>query len=153
MSGYTLPYSYVTVRRFWEERYCIIICFSLLYSNYSACVLVFFLCLFFVFVFLFSILRIPCFCIVLCDIIQRALDNIVTISFASILYCGCFNLFCYVWVCVCVSFVMCGCVLVICVLVHTVLGIVCTVFSVFFHLCIFILICFVCTSVRITATE
>ena len=27
-----------------------------------------------------------------------------------ILYCGCFNLFCNVWVCVCVGFVMCGCV-------------------------------------------
>jgi hypothetical protein len=27
-----------------------------------------------------------------------------------ILHCGCFNLFCNVWVCVCVSFVMCGCV-------------------------------------------
>jgi len=27
-----------------------------------------------------------------------------------ILNCGCFNLFCKVWVCVCVGFVMCGCV-------------------------------------------
>jgi hypothetical protein len=27
-----------------------------------------------------------------------------------ILYCGCFNWFCNVWVCVCVGFVMCGCV-------------------------------------------
>jgi hypothetical protein len=27
-----------------------------------------------------------------------------------ILYCGCFNLFCNMWVCVCVGFVMCGCV-------------------------------------------
>ena len=25
------------------------------------------------------------------------------------LYCGFFNLFCNVWVCVCVGFVMCGC--------------------------------------------
>ena len=24
------------------------------------------------------------------------------------IYCGCFNLFCNVWVCVCVGFVMCG---------------------------------------------
>ena len=24
------------------------------------------------------------------------------------MYCGCFNLFCNVWVCVCVGFVMCG---------------------------------------------
>jgi len=49
---------------------------------------------------------------------------------------------------------MCGCfdncvgVLVICVLVFTVFCIVCTVFFVSFRLCIFILICFVCTSVR-----
>jgi len=27
-----------------------------------------------------------------------------------ILYCSCFNLFCNMWVCVCVGFVMCGCV-------------------------------------------
>ena len=27
-----------------------------------------------------------------------------------ILYCGCFNLFCNMWVCVCVGFVMCECV-------------------------------------------
>ena len=26
-----------------------------------------------------------------------------------ILYCGCFNLFCNVWVCECMGFVMCGC--------------------------------------------
>jgi len=62
--------------------------------------------------------------------------------------------FCNVRVCVCVGFVMCGCfdicvgVLVICVLVFT-------VFCVFvlFRLCIYILTCFVCTSVRTTATE
>jgi hypothetical protein len=35
MSGYTLPRSYVTVRRFCYVRYSIIICFSLLSSNYS----------------------------------------------------------------------------------------------------------------------
>jgi hypothetical protein len=44
-------------------------------------------------------------------------------------------------------------VLVICVLVFTVLCIVCTVFYVLFRLCIFILISFVCTSVRTTASE
>jgi len=44
-------------------------------------------------------------------------------------------------------------VLVICVLVFTVFCIVCTVFFVLFHLCIFILICFVCTSVKTTATK
>jgi hypothetical protein len=70
--------------------------------------------------------------------------------------CGC------VYVCVCVEgFVMCGCVwvlccggvLVICILVFTVFCIVRTVFFVLFRLCIFIPICFVCTSVRTTATE
>ena len=42
---------------------------------------------------------------------------IVTTLFGYILYCGyfnlycvCFKLFCNVWVCVCVGFVMCGCV-------------------------------------------
>ena len=44
-------------------------------------------------------------------------------------------------------------VLVMCVLVFTVFCIVCTVFFVLFRLCIFILICFVCTGVRTTATE
>ena len=44
-------------------------------------------------------------------------------------------------------------VLMICVVVFTVFGIVCTVFLVFFRLCIFILICFVCAIVRTTATE
>jgi len=39
------------------------------------------------------------------------------------------------------------------VLVFTVFCIVCTVFFVLFRLCIFILICFVCISVRTIATE
>jgi len=39
------------------------------------------------------------------------------------------------------------------ILVFIVFFIVCTVFFVLFHLCISILICFVCTSVRTTATE
>ena len=53
-------------------------------------------------------------------------------------------------------FVMCGCfdscvgVLVICVLVFTVFCIVCTVFLYSF---LRVLICFVCTRVRTTATE
>ena len=42
------------------------------------------------------------------DLILRVLDYIVTISFGYILYCGCFKLFCNVWVCVCVGFVMCA---------------------------------------------
>ena len=68
--------------------------------------------------------------------------------------------FCNVLMCVFVGFVMfeflqCVGVLVIhvCVLVFTVFSIVCTAFFVLFRLCIFILICFVCTSVRTTATE
>jgi hypothetical protein len=47
------------------------------------------------------------------DFILRAFDYIVTISFGYILYCvfhwycGCIKLFCNVWVCVCLGFVMC----------------------------------------------
>jgi len=37
------------------------------------------------------------------------IKDIMTISFGYILCCVCFNLFCNVWVCVCVGFVMCGC--------------------------------------------
>jgi len=57
--------------------------------------------------------------------------------------CGFFN----VWFCLCVD------VLVTCVLVFTVFRIVCIVFFVLFHLCTFILTCFVYTSVRTTAVE
>ena len=64
-----------------------------------------------------------------------------------ILYCGCFNLFCNVWVCVCVG------VLVTCVIVFTVFCIVCTVFLYCFVYVYLFHICFVCTSVRTTATE
>jgi len=56
-----------------------------------------------------------------------------------------------VCVCVCVGFVVS--VLVICELVFVVFLIVCAALFVLFRLCIFILICFVCTSVRATATE
>jgi hypothetical protein len=70
-----------------------------------------------------------------------------TISFVCILYCGCFNLFCNVWVCVCVG------VLEICVLVFTVFCIVCAAFFNTVSFMYIILICFVCTSVRTTATE
>ena len=67
-----------------------------------------------------------------------------------ILYCGCFNLFCNVWVCVCVGFVMCGCfdscvgvlVIRVCVLVFTAFCIVCTVFLycfVYVYLFLFVL--------------
>ena len=78
---------------------------------------------------------------------HTTLDYIVTISFGCVLYCGCFNLSCNVWVCVCVG------VLVIGVLVFTVFCIVCTVYFVLFRLCTFILIGFVCTSIGTTATE
>jgi hypothetical protein len=50
-----------------------------------------------------------------------------------------------VWVRVCVVFVIFG-VVVICVFVFT-------VFFILFRICVFILICFVCTSVRPAATE
>ena len=46
----------------------------------------------------------------------------------------------YVWV------LYCAVVLVMCVLVFTMFRIVCIVFFVLFRLCIFILICFVCTD-------
>jgi len=50
---------------------------------------------------------------------------------------------CSVWVCVC--FVMCGCFGNTCTFIYC--------FFVFFPLCIFILICFVCSIVRTAATE
>jgi hypothetical protein len=65
----------------------------------------------------------------------------------------CFNLLCNVWVWVCVGFVICVDILLICVLVFTMFCVVCTVFFVLFLLCIFILICCDCSSVRTTATE
>ena len=66
-----------------------------------------------------------------------------------ILCCGYFNWFVmcgcvYVWILLCVG------VLVICVLVFTVFCIVCTVFCISSFMYI---ICFVCSSVRTTATE
>ena len=69
-----------------------------------------------------------------------------------ILYCGCFNLFCNVWVCVFVGFVIYWCFVNIRTCIYSVLYSLYCVF-VLFCLCIFILICFVCTSVRTTATE
>ena len=74
--------------------------------------------------------------------------------------------FCNVWVCVCVGFVMCGCVyvcvfcnvwvcvcvgvLVICVLVFSVFCIVCTVFLYCF---VYVHLFSIVTGVRTTATE
>jgi hypothetical protein len=70
--------------------------------------------------------------------------------------CGCVCMwFCNVWGCVrmvCVGFVMCGCFGNVCTCIYCVSNCLYRVF-VFFLLCIFILICFVCTGVRITATE
>jgi hypothetical protein len=66
---------------------------------------------------------------------------------------GCFYLFCNVRVYVCVGFVTCGCFGTYILLAFTVFCVVCTVLFVLFRLCIFILICFVCTGVRATATE
>jgi len=56
-------------------------------------------------------------------------------------------LFVKVWVLYCVG------VLVKRLLAFKLFYIICAVFYVLFRLCIFILICFVCTSVRTTATE
>jgi len=64
-----------------------------------------------------------------------------------ILYCVCCNVFCNVWVCVCVGLVMCECFGNMCTCIYCVLYCLYRV-SVLFHLCIFILICFVCTGVR-----
>jgi len=56
------------------------------------------------------------------------------------------------WVWVCVSFVISVCFGNMCICMYCVLyRLYCVV--VLFRLCIFILICFVCTSVRSTATE
>jgi hypothetical protein len=66
--------------------------------------------------------------------------------------CGCVYVWvCNVWVCVCVGFVMCGCYANMCT------GICCGLYCfycgfVLYRLYIFVLICFVCTSVRTTAT-
>ena len=63
------------------------------------------------------------------------------------------------WVCVCVSFVMCGCIGNMCPCIYCVLCcLYCVLYCLYyvfvsFRLCIFILICFVCTSLRTTATE
>jgi hypothetical protein len=59
---------------------------------------------------------------------------------------------CNVWMCVYVGFVVCGCFGNMCTCIYCVLYCLYCVF-VLFRLCVFILICFVCTSVRTTATE
>ena len=57
---------------------------------------------------------------------------------------------CNMWVCVCVGFVMCGCFGNMYNFIYCVLY--CLYFFVLFRLCTFILICFVCTSVKSTST-
>jgi len=52
--------------------------------------------------------------------------------------------FCMVWVCVCVGFVMCVGVSLICVLVFNGFFIVCTVIFILLVLCVFILIYVIC---------
>jgi len=69
----SLIYSNVSICRFCAVRCVIIICFCMLFSNYSTYVfLIFFVCLFFVF--LFYILCILCFCIVLCIVSRFVLS-------------------------------------------------------------------------------
>jgi hypothetical protein len=84
-----------------------------------------------------------------------------------ILYCVCFNL-CNVWVLYCVGYllicvlvfavfcIVCTAFCVVCTafcVVCTAFCVVCTAFFVLFRLCILILMCFVCISVRTIATE
>jgi len=59
---------------------------------------------------------------------------------------------CNVWMCVCVWFVMRGCFGNMCTCIYCVLSLLVPSF-VLFRLCTIMLICFVCTSVRTTATE
>ena len=70
--------------------------------------------------------------------------------------CGFYNVwvcgFCNVWVCVCVGFVMCGSLGKMCNSIYC-FFFVGTVFFVLYCLCIFILISFVSTSIRTTASE
>ena len=70
-----------------------------------------------------------------------------------ILYCGCFNLFCIVLVCVCVGVLTLVWVFGKCVLVFTVFRIVSNVFFVLFRLCIFILMGPVAHSVLQLTTD
>ena len=87
-----------------------------------------------------------------CHLIQRVLDRIVTISFGVYLVLCLLELVCNVWVCVCVGVCMSVCFGNMCTCIYCVLYCLYCVF-VLFSLCIFILICFVCTNVRTTATE
>ena len=77
------------------------------------------------------------------------------------LYCGCLSLFCNVWVClcvcvrvrVCVGFVICGCFGNMCTHLYLLCFVLFVLFFFIVSFMIFNLICFLCTSVRTTATE
>ena len=79
--------------------------------------------------------------------------------FVCITCCGCFNSFCNVWVCVCVSFVivwvfseLCGCFFSMCTCIYC--GMCCLYWVyVLFLFVYYIIICIVCTSVNTTVTE
>ena len=62
----------------------------------------------------------------------------VLVHLVCILYCRCFHMFCNVWVCVCVGFVMSGCFGNMCT--YTVFCIVCTMLLiVYVYLFLFVL--------------
>ena len=60
--------------------------------------------------------------------------------FVCILCCGCFNLYCDVWVCVCVGFVICGCFGNICTCIYCVLYCLCCVLYCFVYVYLFLLV-------------
>ena len=73
---------------------------------------------------------------------EKSTKELCLLHFVCILYCGCFNLFGDVWVCMCGCFYNSMGVLVIRVLVFTVFCIVCTVFFycfVYVYLFLFVL--------------
>ena len=81
-------------------------------------------------------------------IVPGAFALLLFLQFSSLspmdsVMCGCFGN-----MCTCIY-----CVLVMCVHVFTEFCIFCTVFFILLRVCTFILICFVCTTVRTTATE
>jgi hypothetical protein len=82
--------------------------------------------------------------------------TVVVITCCVVCVCVCVCVCVYVCVCVCVSvcvnFVMCGWFRDMCTRIYCVLYCLYCVF-ILYRLCIFILICFVCTSVRTTTTE
>ena len=107
-----------------------------------------------------------------CDVWVCVCVGVCMCGFCDVCVCMCG--FCNVWVCVCegfvmcvcvgfvmlgcgfcnvcVGFVMCGCLGTMCTCIYCVLYRLNCVFLLF-RLCIFILICFICTTVRTTATE